>query len=117
MFTESASTESRGETGQDGGGVRFRKTRSSGKQPGEESGTVNGIRPLSDTTDDAPRQEVEVEDEEEEPQWNFPPTLDDFNLMECDEDPARLEEMFADKRYRRTEQYSVWCASSCWVAC
>ena len=36
---------------------------------------------------------------EEEQQWNFPPTLDDFNLMECEEDPARLEEIFADKRY------------------
>ena len=51
------------------------------------------MRELTDDTgpDEAPR--------EEEQQWNFPPTLDDFNLMECEEDPARLEEIFADKRY------------------
>ena len=109
LFPEPVSTGSRGDIVQEGSGVRFRKSKSSGKQSSDESGTVNGIRPLAETTD-APRQEEE--EEEEEPQWNFPPTLDDFNLMECDEDPARLEEMFADKRYRRTNVYTA-CVCVC----
>ena len=69
---------------------------------------MNGIRLQSETTDDSGQEDVvreeekkeeeAGEEEEEEVCWNFPPTLDDFNLMECDEDPSRLEEMFVDKR-------------------
>ena len=30
--------------------------------------------------------------------WNFPPTLDEFNLMDSEVDPAELEAMFTDSR-------------------
>lgn len=75
----------------EGSGARYRKRRS-GKQTAD---TSNGLSRGSEGTDDSGAEELR---EEEEPRWNFPPTLDDFNLMECEEDPARLEEIFADQR-------------------
>ena len=30
--------------------------------------------------------------------WNFPPKLEDFDLMEIDIDPTELELLFADER-------------------
>ena len=31
--------------------------------------------------------------------WNFPPVLEEFNLMDLDADPSAIEELLADRRY------------------
>ena len=41
----------------------------------------------------------EVVEEDDQPNWQFPPVLDEFNLIDVDVDPAILEEIFADKRF------------------
>lgn len=41
---------------------------------------------------------VNINEEQEDTQWNFPPTLEEFNLMDSDVDPSMLEDLFQDKR-------------------
>ena len=36
--------------------------------------------------------------QEEGTEWNFPPQLEDFDLMDTDTDPTELEAIFADER-------------------
>ena len=44
---------------------------------------------------------------QESQKWNFPPILDDFNLMELDIDPSVIEDMFVDNR----------CGNQAWLYC
>ena len=41
---------------------------------------------------------VEEAEEDDHPNWQFPPVLDEFNLIDVDVDPSTLEEIFADRR-------------------
>ena len=93
MSTDRQSSNKESASSSAEGGARYRKRRS-GKQT-VTTDTGNGVSRGSEATDDSGAEELK---EEEEPRWNFPPTLDDFNLMECEEDPARLEEIFTDQR-------------------
>lgn len=43
-------------------------------------------------------QERQEEETDTAPRWNFPPVLEDFDLMSSDVDPSQLEEIFEDKR-------------------
>ena len=67
---------------------------------------------------------VEEVEEDDQPNWQFPPVLDEFNLIDVDVDPATLEEIFADKR----SVTSVWNSDTntshllelflvCWSVC
>ena len=49
-------------------------------------------------TNDAEEDEVNINEEQEDTQWNFPPILEEFNLMDSDVDPSMLEDLFQDKR-------------------
>ena len=42
--------------------------------------------------------EDEVNADDSNEQYNFPPVLEDFNLMDCDVDPTVLEDLFADDK-------------------
>lgn len=55
---------------------------------------------LSPLPRDRPMAPVDVAEEEEDdqPNWQFPPVLDEFNLIDVDVDPSTLEAIFADKR-------------------
>ena len=61
---------------------------------------VNGISDVHTTR----QREAEVvggemmSDALEEGRWNFPPKLEDFDLMKTDIDPSELELTFADER-------------------
>ena len=41
---------------------------------------------------------MENESEPDSIKWNFPPVLEDFDLMESDVDPSQLEDYFNDPR-------------------
>ena len=47
---------------------------------------------------DEPEEEEEEGETDAEQRWNFPPVLEDFDLMSSDVDPTQLEEIFEDKR-------------------
>ena len=60
----------------------------------DDAGDYDRLSPLPKNVD-VVAEEVE---EDDQPNWQFPPVLDEFNLIDVDVDPAILEEIFADRR-------------------
>ncbi len=91
----------------DGKGVRFRGSRTGrGKRvppspPPTTSVVENGVSSRLELERNVVEEEEEPSVVRSSPVWNFPPTLEDFDLMESDIDPSQLEDMFADDRYVR----------------
>ena len=84
-------------------GVRFRGTRVQERRS-------KSPPPVENRVPDLERNEFEESGVDGEPEsdpsavpsspvWNFPPVLEEFDLMESDADPTQLEEIFADDRY------------------
>lgn len=57
------------------------------------------VRYIVRSNEEGVKVEPEVDPVEDQPQWNYPPTLDDFNLMDLDDvDPSLIEDKLNDNR-------------------
>ncbi|XP_065905832.1 inaD-like protein isoform X2 [Dysidea avara] len=43
---------------------------------------------------------TDINEQEIDDKYSFPPVLEDFNLMDCDVDPTELEDLFVDEKLR-----------------
>lgn len=67
-----------------------------GFEPHHDEILTNGHEFVQENGVHLPKEE---EREGERSKWNFPPVLEDFDLMETEADPDELEGLFNDERY------------------